>query len=67
MAYTSRPRDEAIAWQKAVREKLIHLLKLDDLASRKTEIPFNPKVLSSKEEEKYTSRRSRSTPLRPGV
>jgi len=54
MAYTSRPKNEAIAWQKAVKEKLLHLLKLDDLVSRKIQIPFSPKVLFRKDGGKYT-------------
>ncbi len=54
MQYTSRSGSEAIAWQQELRVKLFHVLKLDDLVSRKSPIPFHPKVILSKENEKYT-------------
>ena len=53
MKYTSRSRDKAIVWQKQVRARLLHILKLNDLVSRKSRIPFRPKVLSSEKREKY--------------
>jgi len=53
MKYRSGTKDQAIAWQKELRAKLARLLKIDDLISRETEIPFRPKTLSSTEREKY--------------
>ena len=53
MRYTSRAKDQAIVWQKELRSKIAGLLKMDDLVSSKTPIPFGPKTLSSEKREKY--------------
>jgi hypothetical protein len=53
MRYTSRAKDRAIAWKKDLRAKLADLLKIDDLLSSKTPIPFNPKTVSSEKRAKY--------------
>jgi len=53
MKYTSRSEDRAIAWQKELRTEFARLLKIDDLISRGTEIPFRSRTLSSEEREKY--------------
>ncbi|KPK70833.1 MAG: hypothetical protein AMJ84_07275 [Acidithiobacillales bacterium SM23_46] len=53
MKYTSRSKEDAIAWQKELRARLFRILNLDDLVSRETRIPFHPKVLSSEEKEQY--------------
>lgn len=53
MQYTSRAKQQAIAWQKELRSRLAHLLKIDDLVSRKTHPPLQPKTLSSEKREKY--------------
>jgi len=53
MKYTSRKKDRAVAWQKELRAKLAVLLKIDDLVSSKTPIPFGAKVLSSAKRGKY--------------
>ena len=53
MRYTPRAKDRAIVWQKELRAKLAGLLKMDDLLSSKTPIPFQPKTLSSEKREKY--------------
>ena len=53
MKYTSRAKDRAIVWQKELRSKLVGLLKMDDLVSSKTRIPFRPKTVSSEKREKY--------------
>jgi len=53
MKYTSRSRDEAIVWQKQVRARLFDVLRMNDLVSPKTRIPFRPKVRSSEKREKY--------------
>jgi hypothetical protein len=44
--------EAALAWQKEVRAALFGLLKLNDL--RTMEIPFQAKVISSKENDRYT-------------
>jgi len=54
MKYTSKSEDQAIAWQKELRSEFARLLKIDDLISRETEIPYRAKTLSSVEREKYT-------------
>ena len=53
MKYTSRAKDRAIVWQKELRSKFAGLLKIDDLVSSKTPIPFQPKTLSSEKRGKY--------------
>ncbi len=53
MEYTPRSIEGARAWQKKVRSKLFHLLKLSDLVSMATPIPLKPEVLSSEDKEKY--------------
>jgi hypothetical protein len=47
MRYTSRLADDAEAWQKDVRAKLLQRLKIDDLIQKRTSIPLNPKELTS--------------------
>ena len=54
MRYTSRTREQAVAWQQSLRPKLFRLLKLDDLLSQRAAIPLNPEVLSSESKGKYT-------------
>lgn len=56
MQYTSRSKEQAQAWQKELRARLLHLLKLEDLVSRKTPIPFREKVLSEEKKPKYIKR-----------
>lgn len=46
MKYTSRSRDNAKVWQKDVRARLYQLLRMEDLISRGSSIPFSPKELS---------------------
>jgi len=53
MKYTPRAEDQAIAWQKELRSKIFCLLKMNDLVSSKTPIPFAPKTLSSEKRGKY--------------
>ena len=53
MRYTSRAKDRAIVWQKELRAKLAGLLKMEDLLSSKTPIPFNPKTISSEKKGEY--------------
>ena len=53
MKYTPRAKDQAIAWQKQLRSRIAVLLKMDDLVSGKSPIPFAPKTLSSEKREKY--------------
>jgi len=53
MQYTSRPAAEAEVWQKNVRAKLLHLLRLDDLAETKHSIAFCSKQLWSKNRGTY--------------
>ncbi|MEW6238679.1 MAG: alpha/beta hydrolase family protein [Candidatus Omnitrophota bacterium] len=54
MKYTPRSQEEAIAWQKELRAKLFHILKLDELIALKTPIPFEAKTLLSEDKGKYT-------------
>ena len=51
MQYTQRSKDEAMQWQAEVREKLFHLLKLDDLLTAK--IALNPKIRSTEDRKTY--------------
>ena len=53
MRYTTRSIDDAKAWQMDVRARLLHLLKLDDLISKRSTIPFNPKNLFYADRETY--------------
>ena len=66
MKYTPRAKDRAIAWRKELRSKLVGLLKIDDLVSSKTPIPFRPKTLSSEKRGKYVFHKMEinSTPTR---
>jgi len=45
MKYTSRPTDDARAWQSKVRAKLLQRLKIDDLITNRNFISLNPKEL----------------------
>jgi hypothetical protein len=54
MRYTTRPRDQALAWQKDVRAQLFAVMKLDDLLGKK--INLGPTVLSTKDAGRYTLR-----------
>lgn len=45
MEYTARSADDAKAWQMDVRARLLRLLKIDDLISKRSTIPFSPKEL----------------------
>ncbi len=56
MKYTSRPTSETEIWQKNVRAKLLQLLKIDDLISRKGLIAFSPKELSCENKGAYIVR-----------
>ncbi len=47
MQYTSRPAEDARAWQNTVRARLSALLKIDDLLQDKNAIGLSPKRLSS--------------------
>jgi len=49
MRYTSRPADDAKAWQRDVRLKLFQQLKLNDLISKRNLIPLDPKELSDED------------------
>ncbi len=53
MGYTSRSADDARAWQADVRAGLFKLLKMDDLAARRSPIPFNPEELLRAHKEAY--------------
>jgi hypothetical protein len=53
MKYTSRIPDKAKEWQNVLRKELFQILKLDDLLLIKDTIQFNPKIKSSRENEKY--------------
>jgi hypothetical protein len=53
MGYTSRSADDAGAWQADVRARLFKLLKMDDLVSRRSSIPFRPKELLRADKETY--------------
>lgn len=53
MQYTPRAEQQAVVWQKEVRSELVELLKMDDLVSAVTDIPFDAEVLSSEQREKY--------------
>ena len=46
MRYTSRPKEEARAWQEEVRTKLFQLLIIDKLIRKRNSIPFDAKELS---------------------
>jgi len=54
MKYTPRSQEEAVAWQKELRAKLFHILKMDDLVALKTPISFDANTLSSEDMGKYT-------------
>ena len=53
MKYTSRTEHQATAWQKELRSKLVRLLKIEDLLSRKSRIPFDSRTLSSEKRQRY--------------
>lgn len=56
MKYSSRPAEEALAWQKDLRARLFHLLRMDDLVSRGAPADLSAQVLSSEQREKYEFR-----------
>ena len=56
MRYTSRSREEAVAWQRELRFKLVALLKLDYLWPRKEELPLYPKLLKTEDRGAYAYR-----------
>jgi hypothetical protein len=53
MRYTSRPADDAKAWQIDLRARLFTALKLDDLIRDKKSIALYPKVLSAADKGAY--------------
>ncbi len=53
MKYSSRSPEEASRWQKEVRSDLFGLLKMDDLISWQTPIPFDRTILSEEDKGKY--------------
>jgi hypothetical protein len=53
MKYTSRSADDASAWQVDVRARLFRLLKLDELFSTRSSIPFHPKELLRTDQDTY--------------
>ncbi len=53
MRYTSRSAADAGAWQADVRARLFKLLKMEGSISRRSSIPFSPKVLLSADREGY--------------
>ena len=53
LKYTSREKPQAMLWQKELRKKLVRILKMEDLLSRKSKNPLNPKTLSSQDKGKY--------------
>ncbi|MFO7904360.1 MAG: acetylxylan esterase [Pirellulaceae bacterium] len=53
MRYTSRSKEEAIAWQKELRSKLLHILEMDDLIQSRSDIPLNPETVSSENKGTY--------------
>jgi hypothetical protein len=53
MRYTSRPADNAKAWQTDVRARLFTVLKLDDLIREKKSIALDPKPLSAADKGSY--------------
>ncbi len=56
MRYNSRSPEKAIRWQKEVRSALINLLKVDDLISKYTSIPFDRKIILEEEKGNYLFR-----------
>ena len=56
MRYTSRPTDDARAWQSEVRAKLLQRLKIDDLITNRNFISLNPKELSQADRSTYCVR-----------
>lgn len=54
MQYTSGSRQEAIAWQKELRPKLLHILNMEDLVESDSDIPLNRVLVSSENKGKYT-------------
>ncbi|MDP6636509.1 MAG: prolyl oligopeptidase family serine peptidase [Phycisphaerae bacterium] len=53
MRYKPGSKDQATAWRKELRSKIVALLKMDDLISPKTDIPLNPKTISTEKRDKY--------------
>jgi len=64
--YSSRSPKQALAWQKDLRTKLSHLLKIDDLIAKKSSIPLKPKELLSRDHKSFTTKELEinSTPKR---
>ncbi len=54
--YTSKTEQQAIVWQKELRSRFVHLLKMDDLVSTKTLNPLQPKMISYEKRKKYVFR-----------
>jgi len=53
MRYSSRPKEDAVIWQKHVRSKLFQLLKMNKLLREKSSIPFGEKELSHADRGEY--------------
>ena len=53
MKYSSRSPREATHWQEEVRTALLGLLKIEDLVSRRTSIPFERKILREEDRDRY--------------
>lgn len=54
MKYASGTQQDAAAWQKELRVRLIELLKMDDLVSRKKHISFDTRTDLSERRDNYT-------------
>ncbi len=53
MKYSSRSPKEAVGWQREVRSALFGLLKMDDLTSWQTPIPFDRMILRQENRGRY--------------
>jgi dienelactone hydrolase len=53
MKFTAGTQEDAVAWQKDLRARLVELLKMSDLVARKEQIPFHAKTVSSENRENY--------------
>ncbi len=53
MKYTSRSKEETVAWQQEVRKKLFQLLHMDDLILEENPVPLEPKVISTEDKGSY--------------
>ncbi len=47
--YTPGTREEALAWQRELRESFLKLLKMEDLVAHKIRLPLNARTISSED------------------